>query len=62
MGDTFRYKLNDMVRNRIEKDSVFEFCQGYEKMGGGQRRDCRTLYVRIEIQIKYRELGKEKNE
>ena len=62
LGDILRYKLTDMIRYKKEKDSVFKFRRGYEKMGRGQSRDCRWLYARIEIQIKYRDLGKEAGE
>ncbi len=55
LGDIFRYKFTDMVRYKKERDSVSQFCRGYEDMGRGQRKPCKWLYVRIDIQVTYRD-------
>ncbi len=55
LGDMFRDMLSEKVRDKQTEGKKSKFCHGYEKMGRGQRRDCKTTLVRIEVQIKYKE-------
>ena|SRR5713226_6372007 len=55
LEEVFWDLLSQMVRNKQVGGEVGEFCQGYENMGSHQRRDCRTTYVYLKIQIKYRD-------
>ncbi len=62
LGDMFRELLSEMVRSKQTEGKKSKFCYGYENMGRGQRRDCKTTLVRIAVQIKYKELETEKVE
>ncbi|HYT37252.1 MAG TPA: hypothetical protein VEL49_08730 [Ktedonobacteraceae bacterium] len=62
LGEMLWNLLSRMVKDKKTEDSGSQFCQGYEKMGRGQRRDCRATAATIKVRIKYREPETEKVE
>jgi len=55
VGEMLWDLLSQMVKDKKTEARGSKFCQGYEKMGMGQRRDCRATAVTVRVQIKYKE-------
>jgi len=55
VGDMFRDKVAEMVRTKQTGGTASKFCQGYENMGKGPKKLCRVTFVKVSINIKYKE-------
>jgi hypothetical protein len=54
LGESFRAKVAEMVRNKATEGRISESCQGYENMGRGLTRKCMKIHASVSIHIQYK--------